>query len=81
MAICSDKPRVDGIDAVALAPFAEMMRPEPRPPPDAASRDLSALVTRYHQLMTAESNRRDRAPKTHIDQRAPASAQRAACYG
>jgi hypothetical protein len=57
-----------------LAHFAEVMRPEPRPLPDAASRELSALFTRHHQLftrhhqwieiMTAESNRRDRAPKT-----------------
>jgi transposase len=50
-----------------LAHFAEVMRPEPRPLPDAASRELSALFTRHHQwieIMTAESNRRDRAPKT-----------------
>jgi transposase len=50
-----------------LAHFAEVMRPEPRPLPDAASRELSPLFTRHHQLiemMTAESNRRDRAPKT-----------------
>jgi hypothetical protein len=56
-----------------LGHFAEMMRPEPRPLPEAASRELSALVTRHHQLiemMTAESNRRDRAPKrTLIDAR------------
>jgi transposase len=58
--------QVDWIDAEVLAHFAEVMRPEPRPFPDAASRELSALFTRHHQLteiMTAESNRRDRAPK------------------
>jgi hypothetical protein len=39
---------------------------------DAASRELSAPVTCHHQLiemMTAESNLKDRAPKTHIYQR------------
>jgi hypothetical protein len=64
-----------------LAHLADMIRPEPRPLLDAASRKLSALVTRHHQLiemMIAESNRRDRAPKTHIDQHASASAQGAA---
>jgi hypothetical protein len=81
-AICSGKPQVDRIDAEVLAHFAEVMRPEPRPLPDAASRELSALFTRHHQLieiMTAQSNRGGRAPKTHIDQRAPASELRSKC--
>ena len=44
-----------------LAHFAEVMKPEVRQLPDAASRELSALVIRHRQLvemMTAESNRR-----------------------
>ena len=43
------------------------MKPEVRQLPDAASRELSALVTRHRQLvemMTAESNRRDLASKS-----------------
>jgi len=50
--------QVDWIDAEVLAHFAEVMRPAPRPLPDAASRELSAPFTRHHQLsemMTAES--------------------------
>jgi len=58
--------KTDAIDAAVLAHFAEVMKPEVRPLPDAASRELSALVTRHRQLvemMTAESNRRDLASK------------------
>src|ERR1700687_233012 len=59
--------KTDAIDAAVLAHFAEVMKPEVRPLPDAASRELSALVTRHRQLvemMTAESNRRDLASKS-----------------
>jgi transposase len=58
--------KTDAIDAAVLAHFAEVMKPEARPLPDVASRELSALVTRHRQLvemMTAESNRRDLASK------------------
>jgi len=59
--------KTDAIDAAVLAHFAEVMKPEVRRLPDAASRELSALVTRHRQLvemMTAESNRRDLASKS-----------------
>lgn len=52
--------KTDAIDAAALAHFAESIRPEPRPMPDALTTQLQALVTRRRQLIdmrTAESNR------------------------
>ena len=52
--------KTDAIDARILALFAERIRPEPRPLPDAAQEQLTALVTRRRQLvdmMAAESNR------------------------
>jgi transposase len=50
----------DALDAAALAHFAEAIRPEPRPLPDAASQALAALVERRRQvvgMLTAEKNR------------------------
>jgi transposase len=52
--------KTDAIDAGILAHFAEAVRPEVRPFPDAATRELDALLTRRRQLIemrTAESNR------------------------
>lgn len=52
--------KTDALDAQVLAHFAEAVRPEPRPLPDAAHHALSALVTRRRQLvemLTAERNR------------------------
>jgi len=52
--------KTDRLDAQMLARFAEALRPEPRPLPDAATRGLRALVTRRQQLLgmlTAEQNR------------------------
>jgi hypothetical protein len=43
--------KTDAIDAAVLAHFAEVMKPEVRPLPDAASRELTALVTRHRQLV------------------------------
>jgi transposase len=57
--------KTDGVDAQVLAHFAEVVRPVPRPLPDAATRALEALVTRRRQLvemLTAERNRRASAP-------------------
>lgn len=57
--------KTDGIDAQVLAHFADAVRPAVRPLPDAATRALSALVTRRRQLvemLTAEENRRASAP-------------------
>jgi transposase len=52
--------KTDAIDAVVLAHFAEAIRPEARPLPDADTRRLDALVSRRRQLVemgTAEQNR------------------------
>jgi transposase len=52
--------KTDAIDAGVLAQFGEAVKPEPRPLPDAAGRELRALVRRRHQLvemLTAEKNR------------------------
>lgn len=56
--------KTDPIDAAVLARFAAVVRPAVRPRPDAASRDLRALVARRRQvrdLRVAEGNRRRRA--------------------
>lgn len=53
--------KTDRLDAQVLARFAQAVRPEPRPLPDAASRALTALVVRRRQvveMLTAERNRR-----------------------
>jgi transposase len=50
----------DRLDARVLAHFADAVRPEPRPLPDAEVRSLDALVTRRRQLLqmlTMERNR------------------------
>jgi transposase len=52
--------KTDRLDAQVLAHFAEALRPEPRPLPDAATQALRALVTRRQQLqgmLSAEQNR------------------------
>jgi transposase len=57
--------KTDRLDAHVLAPFAERIRPEPRPLPDAAPRALAAVVTRRRQLLEmrpAEGTRRPSAP-------------------
>jgi transposase len=53
--------KTDALDAAAIAHFAEAVRPEPRPVPDAQARALAELVARRRQIiemMTAERNRR-----------------------
>ena len=58
--------KTDALDALALARFAEAMKPEIRPIPDDAAQELSALTARRRQIvsmLTAEKNRRKRAPK------------------
>jgi transposase len=52
--------KTDALDADVLARFAAHVRPEPRPLPDTAQQDLTALVARRRQLvemLTAERNR------------------------
>jgi transposase len=53
--------KTDRLDAEVLALFAERMEPEPRPLPDAAARELGALLARRRQvvvMLVAERNRR-----------------------
>ena len=55
--------KTDALDAVAIARFAEAVRPEARPVPDEQARALAELVARRRQIvamMTAERNRRKR---------------------
>jgi len=52
--------KTDAIDAQVLAQFAEAVRPALRPLPDAATQQLSSVVTRRRQvieMLTAEKNR------------------------
>jgi len=52
--------KTDALDAAVLAHFAEAIRPDPRPLPDAASQALAALVERRRQvvgMLSAEKNR------------------------
>jgi transposase len=52
--------KTDRLDAQMLAQFAEAVRPEPRPLPDAQAQELTALLQRRRQLvemLTAEKNR------------------------
>ena len=52
--------KTDSIDAAVLTRFAEAIKPEPRPLPDAEAVVLSALVARRRQILgmlTAEKNR------------------------
>src|SRR5271167_3847475 len=58
--------KTDRLDAEVLARFDEAVRPAARPLVDEQARALEALVTRRRQLvemLTAEKNRRARAPK------------------
>ena len=69
--------KTDRIDAQVLARFAESVRPEVRPLPDAETRELAMLVARRRQLLemrVAEQNRAQGAPprirsqiREHID--------------
>jgi len=52
--------KTDALDAMNLARFGEAVRPEPRPLPDAQTRELEALIVRRRQLLemlVAEKNR------------------------
>lgn len=57
--------KTDALDAAVLARFAAAVRPTVRPLPDAAARELRALVARRRQLvemLVAEKNRLGAAP-------------------
>ena len=66
--------KTDRIAAQVLARFAESVKPEPRPLPDAQTRALMAVWARRHQIremLTAEGNRlgscRDPQVKQHLE--------------
>jgi transposase len=58
--------KTDALDARAVAPFAEAVRPTPRPLPDAQTEALRALLARRRQLIamrSAEQNRLEHATR------------------
>jgi transposase len=56
--------KTDVLDAHLLARFAEVVRPEPRPLPDADARALSALLARRQQVLTMLVAEQQRLPTT-----------------
>jgi transposase len=66
--------KTDRLDALVIAKFGEMVKPEVRPLPDEASRELGMLMARRRQLvemMVAEKNRRHtvvKAMKQRLDE-------------
>jgi transposase len=59
--------KTDRLDAQVLARFAAVVRPAPRPLPDAQAQALAALVTRRSQIVTmlvAEQQRLSTAPRS-----------------
>lgn len=54
--------KTDKIDARVLALFAEKLRPEPRPLPDAAQQELKQLMTRKRQLSKMIQQEQNRLP-------------------
>lgn len=56
--------KTDRLDAHLLARFAEVVRPEPRPLPDADAQNLSALLTRRQQVITMLVAEQQRLPTT-----------------
>lgn len=64
--------KTDRLDAQVLAHFAAAMQPTPRTLPDAATQQLSGVLTRRKQLvdmMTAESNRLGAQPNPALRKR------------
>src|SRR5215210_4251145 len=56
--------KTDALDAHLLARFAEVVRPEPRPLPDAEVQALSALLTRRRQVIAMLVAEQQRLPTT-----------------
>lgn len=64
--------KTDRLDAQVLAHFAAAIQPTPRPLPDAATQQLSAVLTRRQQLvdmLTAETNRLTQQPNPALRKR------------
>ena len=56
--------KTDALDAQLLARFAEVVRPAPRPLPDAEAQALSALLARRQQVITMLVAEQQRLPST-----------------
>lgn len=56
--------KTDALDAQLLARFAEVVRPEPRPLPDAEAQNLSALLARRQQVIAMLVAEQQRLPTT-----------------
>jgi len=56
--------KTDALDAQLLARFAEVVRPDPRPLPDADARALSALLARRRQVIAMLVAEQQRLPTT-----------------
>jgi transposase len=56
--------KTDALDAHLLARFAEAVRPEPRPVPDADAQALAALLTRRRQVLAMLVAEQQRLPTT-----------------
>jgi transposase len=54
--------KTDALDAQLLARFADVVRPDPRPVPDAQAQQLSALLARRQQLVAMLTAERQRFP-------------------
>jgi transposase len=64
--------KTDRLDAAVIAAFAERVRPDVRPLPDATTQALGELVTRRRQvvgMITAESNRLQQAVDPRLQKR------------
>lgn len=57
--------KTDALDARALAHFADVIRPTPRPLPDAQTQELRALLGRRQQLIVELSAQRGGSAQTH----------------
>lgn len=57
--------KTDALDAHLLARFAEVVRPEPRPLPDADAQNLSALLARRQQVIAMLVAEQQRLPTTN----------------
>src|SRR2546429_6050411 len=54
--------KTDALDARALAHFADVIRPTPRPLPDAKTKELRALIGRRRQLIVMRTAAQNRLP-------------------
>lgn len=64
--------KTDALDAHLLARFAEVVRPEPRPLPDADAQNLSAVLARRQQVIAMLVAEQQRLPTTTLRPRVEA---------